>query len=224
MKLFWLSIGFLFLSLAGFSQTQTVVDTTKTENHYHITFDLFRAFQGSLQLNIEKPTTKKASICVGLIGTWAQSGGMGSLYLKAQSFDMAVSSNGAKIQNINNTQLKGAGINLKYKMYIGKHPIVMHDLWFGPEVFYRQLSIYGQYNDGAETKMAHKTLFLGYGGYAVGWQKMLFNVICVDAYAGGGFFYSQYSGDTFPTKDKSNYQLDYTGVYLNGSIAIGFAK
>jgi hypothetical protein len=53
---------------------------------------------------------------------------------------------------------------------------------------------------------------------------MLFNVICIDAYAGGGFFYSQYAGDNFPTKDKTNYQLDYTGVYLNGSIAIGFAK
>ena len=223
MKIFWGVCSFLLLNQFALAQTLSQNDSSQTSNHVHITFDLLRAFQGSLQVNCEKPVTRKASVCFGLIGTWAQSGGMGSLYLKAQDFQMAAS-NGVILDRVDKTQLKGAGINVKYKIYLGKKPIVMQGLWFGPELFYRQLSVKGQYNDFEGRKIAQKTLFLIYAGYALGWQKMILNVLCLDAYFGGGFFYSKYAGDTFPTKDRRNFQLDYTGVYLNGSIAIGFAK
>ena len=218
-----LFISLLILPISFFAQSGQTADTVTRNKKMHITFDTFRAFQGTLQLNFEKPVFRNSSLCVGLMGTWSQSNGIAKLYLGAQSFDMTTAE-GKTIDKFENTELTGLGINLKYKSYLGKHPEVMNGLWFGPEVFYRQLGVQGTYFDNRNLQIAKKTLYLGYAGYAIGLQKTLFDVLCFDTYIGGGFFYSKYSGDDFPTKNKQNYQIDYTGVYLNGSIAIGIVR
>ena len=221
MKSFFISIFFSICSL--FVLAQSANDSTKYGDKYHISFDLFKLAQGSLQVNYERPVTRRSALCVGFIGTWSQSTGLAKIYLKAQDFDMK-SSSGQTITNVDKTQVVGAGINLKYKVYLGKNPTAMTGWWWSPELFYRQLKITGEYTENSQIMQASKTLYLSYLGYAVGRQSTLFKVLCVDYYAGGGFFFSQYKGESFHTTDRANYQLDYTGVYLNGSIAIGFVK
>ena len=216
-------ISLLILPFCFFAQSGQHPDSLFWKKSMHITFDIFRAYQGTLQLNFEKSVFRNSSLCVGLMGTWSQSNGIAKLYLGAQAFDMQTA-DGKSIDKIEETELTGPGINIKYKSYIGKHPEVMNGLWFGPEVFYRQLSVKGTYYENQNLLIARKTLYLGYAGYAIGLQKTMFDVLCFDTYIGGGFFYSKYSGDDFPTKNKQNYQIDYTGVYLNGSIAIGIIK
>ena len=93
----------------------------------------------------------------------------------------------------------------------------------GMEIFFRQVRLQSTILDQItlQERDVNKTLFLGYAGYVIGYQKIISNVVCIDGYFGGGFFYSQYAGDKKPTHYQSNYQIDFTGFYLNSGISIG---
>ena len=187
--------------------------------------DLFRAFQGTIQLSREAIFGKRLSFQVGLMGTYASTRGLAKPYLKAQDFvfkDMEKN----QTYKLDNVEVLGYGLNLQVRKYMGKQNTTLRGYYMAPELFFRQLSLKSNIvdYDSKENRNISKVLYLGYMGYLIGHQKVIRDVVAIDSYLGGGFFFSKYQDENKLTQYRNNYQIDYTGFYLNAGILIGITK
>ena len=234
MRLFFLFFFYLF-SIIAFANDKG--DSSNTDTYKRLyKLDLFRAFQGTMQLSHEGRIKKNWTYNIGAMGTYASTRGLAKPYLKAQNFNYTdVSDN--QTYNLDNVELLGYGINIQLRKYLGKSASPLEGYYAAPELFFRQLNLRssidykynmsptGQvYKVNQTVKDVSKTLFLGYAGYAIGYQKIIRSVVCIDTYIGGGFFYSKYADANKPTRYRNNYQIDFTGIFFNGGVLIGITR
>lgn len=210
-------ISLIFISSLAFAQ----------ENNSFVNYkwDLFRAVQGSIQISRETALNKRYSFSFGLIGTYASTRGLAKPYLKMQNFEYTEKSTNT-IYTLSDVQAIGGGINLQLRRYLGKKPTVGSGFYLTPEVFYRFLNLESEILIPKTTinKTVNRTLKLGYLGYSVGYQKIFREVLSIDSYVGGGFFFSKYEDQVGFTRFRNVYQIDYTGFYLNMGVLIGIVK
>jgi hypothetical protein len=214
---------FLFLiTFFSFAYQAQELNDSLNKNRVVYTFDLFRAFQGSMQVNREVYITPNRTFVIGLIGTYASTKGIAKPYLNAQSFEYT-NYDLNKTYNLEDVQALGLGINLKSKKYLNSN---FEGFYVTPELFYRHLSLQSLVFDASLVKEIEvkRELDLAYFGYALGYQKIWKKVVAIDSYLGGGFFYSKYSDEKNVVKYRNPYQIDYTGFYFNAGILIGIAK
>lgn len=205
--------------LSSFSFTQ--------ENGTFINYkwDLFRAIQGSIQISREQAINNRYSVNIGLIGTYASTRGLAKPYLKIQNFQYTeISSN--TIFNLSDIQAIGGGVNFQIRRYLGKNPNVGSGFYLTPEIFYRVLNLESEAFNSKKliNQTINRTLNLGYIGYSLGYQKIYKEMLSVDSYLGGGFFFSKYNDENEFTRFRYVYQIDYTGFYLNMGVLIGIVK
>ena len=110
-------VFFSFYSVFVFSQ---INKDSISENKVVYTFDLFRASQGSMQINREVYISPKRTLVFGLIGTYASTKGIAKPYLKAQSFEYT-NTESSITYNLEDVQALGLGVNLKSKKYLKTH-------------------------------------------------------------------------------------------------------
>jgi hypothetical protein len=188
-------------------------------------WDLFRAVQGTIQITREQAINHKYALNIGLMGTYASTRGLAKPYLESQKFEYYEKATN-ETYNLSNVQSVGGGINLQFRRYLGKNPIVGHGFYITPELFYRILNLESiVYSSTILTnKTITRTLNLGYLGYSVGYQKIYRDMLTLDGYIGGGFFVSKYNDMNVLTRYRNAYQIDYTGFYLNMGVLIGIVR
>jgi hypothetical protein len=187
--------------------------------------DLMRAAQGTLQISREGRLNNNTNWQIGVMGTYATTRGLAKPYLRAQDFSYLDAATNIRY-SLYDVEAKGFGLNLQLKKYLGPRPEVFKGFYSGPEFFVRYLNLVSPYFDRItqEQKEISRNLYLGYAGYMTGYQVFIRDVIALDLYLGGGFFYSQYENAAGPTRFRSNYQVDYTGIYLNAGLLIGIVN
>ncbi len=225
-----LQIGLIFIFLTSFNYAQSnlepSVDSTSKLAHY--TLDMMRVVQGSIQFGREWNLGKNKSLKTCILFTWAQSKGLAKPYLNAQKF--TYTDEQAVKYNLNETELLGGGLNLQWRNYYSRKSKAMFErtgAYSGPEVFFRFCKVNALGNKltdlAAKPIDVNRSLFLGFAGYSVGYQKALFNNnLLLDLYLSGGFFISKYDDEPSFTVRRKAYQVDYTGPYLNAGIGLGF--
>ncbi|MDQ3191076.1 MAG: hypothetical protein M3Q58_05730 [Bacteroidota bacterium] len=183
--------------------------------------DLFRVAQGTMQLSRETGLKNNWTYNIGLMGTYASTRGLARPYLRAQEFSYTDANN--FVYYLDNVEAIGYGINLQFRKYLGNRAESFSGYYAGPEIFFRQLFLSSLVYDYTtrEQKEISRNLYLGYAGYMVGYQKIIRQIISLDLYFGGGFFYSQYDDSPSHNRFRRSYQIDYTGFYLNTGILIG---
>jgi len=213
---FLTSIFFLvFTSLISIAQDSI---TPKSKN---FKLDLFRAVQGTIQLTHEHRISSRYSVNIGFMGTYASTRGLAKFYLKAQDFTYKDATSN-KVYTLENVEALGYGVNFQLRKYLSKNPSTsLSGVYIAPELFYRRLYLTSLAETSKEIK---RTLNLGYLGYAFGYQKNWRDVVCIDTYVGGGFFLSQYTDESQLTRFRNNYQIDFTGMYLNMGVLIGIVR
>lgn len=180
--------------------------------------DIFRAVQGTIQLAKEIKINHYGSFSIAGMGTFASTRGLAKPYLKAQEFNYIEPSTNLKY-NLNDVEVKGFGVNIQLRRY---RDSTFNGWYVAPEFFYRKLFLSSQISTPSQNNMdVSRQLHLGYLGYSLGYQKVIRDAVVVDAAIGGGFFYSQYANDASFTKYRNNYQIDFTGFYLNASFSVG---
>ena len=183
--------------------------------------DLFRAVQGTIQLTREQRISSRYSINIGVMGTYASTRGLAKPYLKAQDF-VYVDATTNKIYSLENVEALGYGVNFQLRKYLSKYPTKeLKGFYLAPELFYRRLYLSSLIETNIEVK---RNLNLGYIGYALGYQKIWKDIVCLDTYVGGGFFLSQYTNESHLTRYRNNYQVDFTGMYFNMGVLIGYVR
>jgi hypothetical protein len=184
--------------------------------------DISRALQGTLQLSRESALRNSWTFQGAVMGTYAASTGLAKIYLQSQSFSYKDIST-LKTYSLSDITLLGYGLNFQLKKYLGKAPKPPFGFYLGPEFFLRQLFLQSTIENSIskQPQDISKNLMLGYLGYIVGYQRLVQNIVCIDTYVGGGFFYSRYVNENTTTHYLANYQLDYTGFYFNAGLLIG---
>ena len=210
-------IFFLLFSISALTQEKSRFVNYK--------WDLFRAAQGTIQLSREQSIGESYTFIFGLMGTYASTRGLAKPYLKAQNFEYKDPSSSV-IYSLENVQALGSGVNIQFRKYLGKRPVVGSGFYLTPEVFYRFLNLESEvYNPvKSSTETIRRALNLGYVGYSLGYQKIYREMLSIDSYVGGGFFFSKYDDQSKLTKFRNSYQIDYTGFYLNMGILIGIVR
>lgn len=206
--------------------TITNISFSQKNNRFvNYKWDLFRAIQGSLQISREQSINDHLSFNVGLIGTYASTRGLAKPYLKMQNFEYTEKSTNT-IFTLSDVQVIGGGINLQLRKYLGKKPKVGSGFYITPEVFYRTLRLESEAinNKTLSNQTINRVLKLGYAGYSLGYQKIYREMLSIDSYLGGGFFFSKYNDENNLTRFRNVYQLDYTGFYLNIGVLIGIVR
>ncbi len=210
-------IFFLLFSISALTQVKSRFVNYK--------WDLFRAVQGTIQLSREQSIGESYTFIFGLMGTYASTRGLAKPYLKAQNFEYKDPSSNV-IYSLENVQALGSGVNIQFRKYLGKRPVVGSGFYLTPEVFYRFLNLESEvYNPlKSSTETIRRALNLGYVGYSLGYQKIYREMLSIDSYIGGGFFFSKYDDQSKLTIFRNSYQIDYTGLYLNMGILIGIVR
>lgn len=219
-------IFFIFISIMpGKAQAQEIDTLNGSEAIKSIyKLDLFRTVQGTIQLSREASLKNEWTYQIGLMGTYASTRGLARPYLRAQEFSYTDANN--ILYYLNNVEATGYGANIQFRKYLGKMPEKYKGYYASPELFFRQLflsSLVYDFNLNKEIEIK-RNLYLGYAGYMIGYQKIIREVIALDIYLGGGFFYSQYADESSHTRFRKSYQVDYTGFYLNSGILIGIVN
>lgn len=214
-RLFFLIFLFVF-SIANAQENKTFVNYK---------WDLFRAVQGSIQISREQSINNRNTYSIGLMGTYASTRGLAKPYLKMQNFEYTEKSTNT-IFNLSDVQAIGGGLNLQFRRYLGKNPMVGSGFYLTPEIFYRFLNLESEaFNPKTlENQIINRKLKLGYLGYSIGYQKIYKEMLSIDSYVGGGFFLSKYDDQDGLTRFRNVYQIDYTGFYLNMGVLIGIVK
>ena len=214
---FTASILFIIVS----SISAVFAQDTILQGNKNFKLDLFRAVQGTIQLTREQRISSRHSINIGLMGTYASTRGLAKPYLKAQDF-VYVDATTNKVYALENVEALGYGVNFQLRKYLSKHPTKeLKGFYLAPELFYRRLYLSSLVETNIEVK---RNLNLGYIGYALGYQKIWKDIVCIDTYVGGGFFLSQYTDESRLTRFRNNYQVDFTGMYLNMGVLIGVVR
>jgi Protein of unknown function (DUF3575) len=183
--------------------------------------DFFRAVQGTIQLAKELKISRCSSLSLAGMGTFASTRGLAKPYLKAQEFNYIEPTSNLKY-NLNDVEVKGFGINLQFRRY---HDSTFSGWYIAPELFYRKLFLSSEVSTSTQNNIdVTRQLHLAYIGYSLGYQKIFRDAIVIDAALGGGFFYSHYQNEKSFTKYRNNYQIDFTGFYLNASFSVGLSK
>jgi hypothetical protein len=183
--------------------------------------DLFRAVQGTIQLTREQRISSRYSLNIGVMGTYASTRGLAKPYLKAQDF-VYVDATTNKIYSLENVEALGYGVNFQLRKYLSKYSTkALSGFYLAPELFYRRLYLSSLIETNIEVK---RNLNLGYIGYALGYQKIWKDIVCIDTYVGGGFFLSQYTDEAHLTRFRNNYQVDFTGMYFNMGVLVGIVR
>lgn len=194
---------------------------TILQGNKNFKLDLFRAVQGTIQLTHEHRISNRFSVNIGIMGTYASTRGLAKPYLKAQDFSFKDATTN-KVYALENVEALGYGINFQLRKYLSKFPNnSLVGFYFAPEIFYRRLNLSSLVETNLEIK---RNLNLGYIGYAFGYQKNFRDIVCIDTYIGGGFFLSQYTDEPKLTRFRNNYQVDFTGMYLNMGVLIGVVR
>ncbi len=183
--------------------------------------DLFRAVQGTIQLTREQRISSRYSVNIGAMGTYASTRGLAKPYLKAQDFSYkdAITN---KVYALEDVEALGYGFNFQLRKYLSKYSTkTLSGFYLAPELFYRRLHLTSLVETNLEIK---RILNLGFIGYALGYQKIWKDIVCLDTYVGGGFFLSQYTDESHLTRYRNNYQVDFTGMYFNMGVLIGFVR
>ena len=188
-------------------------------------WDLFRASQGTFQVTREQSISKRNTLNIGLMGTYASTRGLAKPYLKAQKFEYYETTS-KMYYNLEEVQVLGWGVNFQIRTYHSKANSNGSGFYTTPEVFYRLLSLQSQVSDKTMLidKSIRRTLNLGYIGYSIGYQSIYREALSIDGYLGGGFFISKYADQSSFTKYRNTYQVDYTGFYLNIGVLIGIVR
>ena len=209
----------LLLSLVSFSISAQ--DTVRQSGNRIFKLDLFRAVQGTIQLTHEQRISSRYSVNLGLMGTYASTRGLAKPYLSAQEFTYK-DANSNKVYSLDNVEALGYGINFQLRKYLAKNPSKqLKGVYLAPEIFYRRLNLTSLVENDLEI---HRTLNLGYVGYAFGYQRILRDIVSLDTYVGGGFFLSQYTDEKHLTRYRNNYQVDFTGMYFNMGVLVGIVR
>ena len=183
--------------------------------------ELFRAVQGTIQFSQEYSIGSNYSMHIGLMGTYASTRGLAKPYLSAQEFNYTDASTNT-VYTLDNVEALGYGVNLQFRKYLTRSPLnPLHGFYISPELFYRRLNLTSLVSDDKEIK---RTLNLGYVGYAIGYQRIIREIVSLDTYFGGGFFLSQYTDEAHLTRYRNNYQIDFTGMYFNMGVMIGIMR
>jgi hypothetical protein len=183
--------------------------------------DFFRAVQGTIQLSNECKISSKKTFSLSVMGTFASTRGLAKPYLKAQEFNYIEPTSNLKY-NLDEVEVKGFGVNLQLRRYSDS---IFNGWYTAPELFYRKLFLSSQISTSTQNSLdVTRQLHLAYIGYSLGYQKIIRDVIVIDAALGGGFFYSHYQNEKSFTKYRNNYQIDFTGFYLNASFSVGLIK
>lgn len=222
MRVFLAFTMILFHAILSANESDTVFSDS-----YKATYklDLFRAFQGTIQISREAILKNRLTYNLSIMGTYASTRGLAKPYLKAQDFNYkdAIQNQTYKLDNV---EALGYGLNIQLRKYLSKSADPLTGYYMAPELFYRYLSLTSNvmdYTTGNDREVS-KGLNLGYLGYMIGYQKIIRQVVAVDSYLGGGFFLSKYKDENNLTKYRNSYQIDYTGFYLNAGILIGIAN
>jgi hypothetical protein len=183
--------------------------------------ELFRAVQGTIQFSQEYSIGSNYSMHVGLMGTYASTRGLAKPYLSVQEFKYTDASTNT-IYTLDDVEALGYGVNFQFRKYLTRSPLnPLHGFYISPELFYRRLNLTSLVSEDKEIK---RTLNLGYVGYAMGYQRIIRDIISLDTYVGGGFFLSQYTDEAHLTRYRNNYQIDFTGMYFNMGVMIGIVR
>ena len=211
------SILFIIVS----SISSVFAQDTILQGSKNFKLDLFRAVQGTMQLTHEHRISARYSINIGLMGTYASTRGLAKPYLTAQDFTYFDTKTN-KLYSLDNVEALGYGFNFQLRKYLSKQPTKeLKGFYLTPELFYRRLHLTSLVETNLEIK---RILNLGYVGYALGYQKIVKDIVCIDTYVGGGFFLSQYTDEAHLTRFRNNYQVDFTGMYLNMGILVGIVR
>ena len=218
---FFFAFSLLFpLSMVAASNVKDSVQSNAYSKLYKL--DTFRAMQGTIQISQETKIKKNLTVNLSLMGTYASTRGLARPYLSAQSF-VYQDHTGNLSYSLNDLQMIGYGINFQLRKYLGKKSNQFKGFYSASEIFFRQLFLESSIIDRItlQPKDIKQQLYLGYIGHVVGYQKIIRDVVCLDFYLGGGFFYSQYAGENKPVHYHSNYQIDFTGFFFNSGVMIG---
>jgi hypothetical protein len=195
-------------------------DTTK---HVIYKWDLFRAIQGTFQISREQKLVNNKSLNIGLMGTYASTRGLAKPYLKAQEFSYKDATTNTTY-NLDDIQVLGFGIDIQLRKYLAKNKNIFSGFYIAPEIFYRKLFLESSVFVNNTQSTINRKLDLGYIGYSVGYQKIYKDMLTIDGYLGGGLFLSKYNDESTFTKFRTNYQLDYSGIYFNMGVLVGILR
>jgi hypothetical protein len=195
-------------------------DTTK---HVIYKWDLFRAIQGTFQISREQKLVNNKSLNIGLMGTYASTRGLAKPYLKAQEFSYKDATTNTTY-NLDDIQVIGFGIDIQLRKYLAKNKNIFSGFYIAPEIFYRKLFLESSVFVNNTQSTINRKLDLGYIGYSVGYQKIYKDMLTIDGYLGGGLFLSKYNDESTFTKFRTNYQLDYSGIYFNMGVLVGILR
>lgn len=216
MKFNFLLFFLLLSNLSLFSQDSSLQSGKKI-----FKLDLFRAVQGTIQLTHEHRISSRYSVNLGLMGTYASTRGLAKPYLSAQEFTYKDQISN-KVYSLDNVEALGYGVNFQIRKYLSKRPSKRLDgFYLASEIFYRRLNLTSLVEKDLEV---NRTLNLGYVGYAFGYQRILRDIVSLDTYVGGGFFFSQYTDEKNLTRYRNNYQVDFTGMYFNMGVLVGIVR
>lgn len=214
--LFFYSITFILCCSTVFGQ-DTINQGSKIYK-----LDLIRAAQGTIQFTYEHRIATNYSMNIGLLGTYASTRGLAKPYLSAQEFTYTDGLSN-KVYILDNVDVLGYGFNFQLRKYLNKkNNNQLRGFYIAPEIFYRRLQLTSLVENNS--KEVKRVLNLGYVGYVLGYQKIVRDIVSLDSYIGGGFFISQYTDEKHVTRYRNNYQIDYTGMFVNMGVLVGIVR
>lgn len=198
-----------------------------------ISLNPVRLYEGSFQISYERIISKKLSVDLSGIATYATNDGLSNTYMtnqKLEYYNDLVSS----YVPLNARNISGYGGSLELKNYLlsGIHPKqnTPIGLYAGPQIIYRRAIISGMdniyYEDEEEWREVEITRKLNIisAGVIIGYKVPLLKVLCIDGYLGGMIRLAKYDDEDEFTKYKKLGNIDYSGVLPTAGIKIGVLK
>lgn len=224
------------IDLKSFNQTKieqvALVDTSVYNFIHAFSFNPFRLFEGTFQVNYEKAISDNLALEGTIMGTFITENGLGGMYLSNQDADFYDEPNNQNYY-YDNQMLGGYGVIFGTKHYlqnkINKAIKAPRGMYVSPQLMYRKLWLktqYYDYNNGQTTNQTLRTDQLDVFKLSaiIGYKGCISNVLFFDVFFGGAFRFSKYSFDDSLTKYNHWTEIDYTGISPSLGVNIGFLK